>query len=360
MRQGLMSAENVLLEPYYDYTLEVPSEYIGRAISDCNAMACSFTAPRDSGSGMILEGRGPAAELQCYTAELLSYTRGRGRLSCKFAGHFSCHNAEKIIEESGYEAERDCENIADSVFFSHGAGVNVKWDKAPEFMHVDSGIRLGEEGAELAHAPELIRGNISIDDKELEAVMRREFGEAKLPQTAAFTVDFGGRGKKRAVIKKDYLIIDGYNIIYAWDELKELARTSLEAARARLLELLVTYRAYKGSELCVVFDGYKLKGNPGSKGDEHGVHVVYTREGESADVYIEALMRDIGQNHAVRVASSDGMIQLCALRFGLVRVSARELEHEFDATFGEIEGILRSSGLKKLSLADIARLREKA
>ena len=356
VRQGLMSAKNVLLEPYYDYSLEVPSEYIGRAISDCKAMACSFDAPIDLGSSILLEGKGPVSELQNYLVELLSYTKGKGRLSCKFAGHFPCHNTEKVVEEIGYDPNHDVENTADSVFCSHGAGVNVKWNKVPEFVHLDSGIKCEEDHLELLHSPKLRTGNIDFDEKELEAIMQREFGEIKRPQIASVTVDFGGNNKKKQQsIKKDYLIIDGYNIIFAWDELKDLAKENVEYARTRLIDLLSNYKAYKGNEVCLIFDGYNLKDNIGTKEDVHGVHVVYTKEGESADAYIEALVHEIGKNYSVRVASSDGLIQLKALSSGVMRMSNRELKYELDQVLGEISQVLADSSNKSLKLGDVYR-----
>ncbi len=357
VRQGLMSAENVLLEPYYDYTLEVPSEYIGRAISDLKAMACSFGSPINLGISIELEGRGPVSELQNYLVELLSYTKGQGRLSCKFAGHFPCHNAEKVVEEIGYEADRDVENTADSVFCSHGAGVNVKWNKVPEFVHLDSGIKFEDDHIEVVHSPKVKTGNISFDEKELEAIMQREFGEIKRPQIASVTVDFGNHEKKKAkVIKKDYLIIDGYNIIFGWDNLKELAKENIEYARTKLINMLANYKAYRGNEVCLIFDGYKLKDNIGTKEDIHGIHVAYTKEGESADNYIESLVHEIGKNYSVRVATSDGLIQLTALRAGVIRMSNRELKYEVDQALAEIDDVLREGTLDKIKLEDLVKI----
>ncbi len=358
VRQGLMSAENVLLEPYYDYCLEIPAEHIGRAISDCKAMSCSFDAPKDMGMNIQIKGRGPVSELQNYQLELLSYTKGRGRISCSFAGHFPCHNTEKIAEESAYDPDRDVENTADSVFCSHGAGVNVKWNKVPDFAHLDSGISFEHSVPEISHSPKLRSGNIDFDEKELQAIMQREFGEPKRPQIASVTVDFGGSGKKKqTVIKKDYLIVDAYNMIFSWPELKELAKASMDAARARLTDMLINYRAFKNNEVCLIFDGYKRKDNLGAKEDDHGIHIVYTKEGESADAFIEALVREIGKNYSVRVATSDGLIQLTALRAGVIRMSSKELEYELEKTLNEISAILQIPR-KKITLADIARLKK--
>ncbi len=357
VRQGLMSAKNVLLEPYYDYSLELPSEYIGHAISDLKAMSCSFGAPIDLGETIVLEGKGPVSELQNYLVELLSYTRGKGRLSCKFAGHFPCHNAEKVVCGIGYEAERDIENSADSVFCSHGAGVNVKWNKVSEFVHLDSGIKLNDDTIEVIHAPKVRTGNISFDEKELEAIMQKEFGEIKRPQIASVTVDFGNHEKKKnKEIKKDYLIIDGYNIIFGWDELKELAKDNIEYARSKLINMLANYKAYKGNEVCLIFDGYKLKDNLGTKQDLHGIHIAYTKEGESADSYIESLIHEIGKNYSVRVATSDGLIQLAALRSGVIRLSSRELQYELMQALKEIDYLLKETNKSNIKLSDVAKI----
>jgi len=360
VRQGLMSAKNILLEPYYDFSLELPSEQIGRAISDLKLMACSFDAPIDMASSIILNGRGPVSTLQNYQTELLSYTKGRGKLSLKFAGHFPCHNTEKVVEETGYEAERDLENTADSVFCSHGAGVNVKWNKVPEFAHLDSGIEFDEAIPELTHAPKVRSGNIDFDEKELEAIMAKEFGEIKRPQIASISVDFGKpQNKKNIEIKKDYLIVDAYNMIFGWDELKNIAKDNISIARAKLIDIFVNYKVYKGNEVCLVFDGYNLKDNLGTKEDVHGVHTVYTKEGLSADGYIEALIHDIGKNYSVRVASSDGLIQLAALKSGVIRMSGRELKYEVEKALSEISVLVSETQSNSLKLKDIAKISKK-
>lgn len=354
VRQGLMSAKNILLEPYYDFTLEVPSEYIGRAISDCKAMSCSFDAPIDLGETIELIGQGPVSELQLYLTDLLSYTKGKGHISCKFAGYFPCHNTEKVLEEIGYEAERDIENSADSVFCSHGAGVNVKWNKVPEFVHLDSGIEIKDDKLEILHSPKVRTGNINFDEKELEAIMQREFGEIKRPQIASVTVDFGGNYKKKKIaLKKEYIIVDGYNIIFAWDNLKN---EKIANARRKLTDMLINYRAYKDCEVCLVFDGYKVKDNLGTKEDDHGVHVVYTKEGESADAYIESLAHEIGKNYSVKIATSDALIQLSALRAGLLRMSNKELEYEVNSAIKEIRRILEENAPEKIKFKDIAKI----
>ncbi len=354
LRQALMKAKNVLLEPYYDYVLEIPAEHIGRAISDLKAMSAEINAPEEIGDTMVLKGSGPAIELQNYHVNLLSYTAGRGRLSLRYSGYYPCHNTEKVIEEIGYVAERDIDNPADSVFCSHGAGVNVKWNRADEFMHLDSGFSV--KGDEISvDAPKVRTGNIDFDEKELEAIMLKEFGGIKRPDYESVSYDFGKNETKKKTIRKDYLIVDGYNIIYAIESLASLAKENVESARQRLLEMLINYRAYKGNEVCLVFDGYNRKDNPGAKSDEHGVRVVYTKEGQSADNYIETLVHEIGKNYSVRVATSDGLIQLAALRSGVIRMSAREFEHELNTVLSEISDMITDLRPDEISLKEAAR-----
>lgn len=360
VRQGLMRAKNVLLEPWYDFRLEVPADCLGRAISDIKAMHARFSGPEDAMDALLLTGTAPVSEMQDYQRELLSYTKGKGRLACSFAGYYPCHNTAKVIEETGYEAERDGENIADSVFCSHGAGVNVKWDCVQEFMHLDSGIRLSHGVIEEASSPKIRSRNLDFDEKELEAIMLKEFGPIKRPQYSS--ISWGERKSEKArsrEIKKDYLIVDGYNIIYSWEDLKKEASGSFAGARSKLCDMLENYKGYKGGELVLVFDGYKVKDNPGSKDSGSGIKIVYTKEGESADGYIERLCREIGKNYNVRVATSDGMIQLTALRAGVIRMSARELEMEVRAVLSEITDLLQkqNSGPKKLGeLVDLSKL----
>ncbi|MCQ2561983.1 MAG: NYN domain-containing protein, partial [Clostridia bacterium] len=361
VRQGLMQAKNVLLEPWYDFRLEVPADCIGRAISDIKAMHAEFEGPADAMDALLLTGTAPVSEMQDYQRELLSYTKGKGRLACRFAGYYPCHNTAKVIEEKGYIAERDVENIADSVFCSHGAGVNVKWDCVREFMHIDSGLRFSGGVIEEAAAPKVRSRNLDFDEKELEAIMLKEFGPIKRPQYTS--ISWGERKKqeeRRRELKKDYLIVDGYNIIYGWEELKKAAKDNFAGARSKLCDMLENYHGYKGGELVLVFDGYKVKDNPGTKDSGSGLRVVYTKEGESADGYIERLCREIGKNYNVRVATSDGLIQLTALRAGVMRMSARELETEVRGVLAEISDLLakQNTGNKKLGdLVDLSQFK---
>ena len=346
VRQGLMQARNVLLEPWYRFRLEVPPECIGRAISDVKAMHAEFEGPADSVDSLLLTGTAPVSEMQDYQKELLSYTKGRGRLTCRFEGYFPCHNTAKVVEEIGYDPERDADNPADSVFCSHGAGINVKWDKVKDFMHVDSGLRVADGEVVEASSPKVRTGrSLDLDERALEEIMNREFGPIKRPVYSAVTRgEKAAKDAKRREIQKDYLIVDGYNVIFAWDELKELAKGSFAGARERLTEILVNYHGYRGGELVLVFDGYKVKGNPGTKEDTGGIHVVYTKENETADSYIEKVTLGLAKKHKVRVVTSDDLVQKIAFGHGALRCSSREFREEVKQIEEAIRRVIEESG----------------
>lgn len=339
VRQGLMQAQSVLLEPFYDFTLTVPAEQIGRAINDVRAMSGSFSSPEEVPDGMQLKGRAPVAEMQGYASQLAAYTRGRGRLRCTVAGYAPCHNAPAVIAAANYDPRADLENTPDSVFCAHGAGFTVPWDKVPEYMHLES-ILKKPRPVELA-APKLRPANLDLDEKELQKIIEREFGPEKrtlyrpIPAVKSEEITLPPP-------KQEYLIVDGYNIIFAWDGLREQARTDLAGARERLLDLLSNYCGYHPCELVVVFDSYRVKGGTGSRTKERNLRIVYTQEGESADQYIEALVDKIGKNYAVRVATSDGLIQLSALRSGVLRMSATELLSQVAQVNEKIAEVIRN------------------
>ena len=342
VRQGLMKADNVLLEPYYAFRLQVPAELIGRAIGDLKTMQAEFEMGAETGEMMSVTGRAPVSAMQGYMTTLLAYTKGRGKLFCRPAGYYPCRNTEKVVEEIGYDPNRDIENPADSVFCSHGAGVNIKWDLADELMHMDSGLRFEGSRPEEASAPKVRTRNLDLDERELQAIMEREFGKTRQPRFTSVITDYGKPPKPAAPRKKDYYIVDGYNVIYAWDELKKLVPEGFDGARQKLIDVLVEYQAYKGCELILVFDAYKQKDNPGRKEDVGGIHVVYTMEDESADMRIEKLIHEMSRSYSVCVVSSDGLIQLCALRLGVRRMSSRELHDETAAARKEIENVIMS------------------
>ena len=324
IRQGLMGAKSVLLEPWYDFSLTLPRSQVGRAITDIRAMGGDFSAPEDRGEESLLEGLVPAAEVRDYAETLAAYTQGRGRFQVSLHGYAPCHDAQAVIAELGYDPEADVENTPDSVFCAHGAGYTVKWRDVPSFMHLESGLK--EE-----KPAQIITRNLQAEDRELEKILAREFGPQK---TTLYRAVSENRPATEEVVirppKQKYIIVDGYNIIFAWEELSGLAREDLDAARRRLCDILSSFAGFTKCRLVAVFDGYKQKGSPGEKYQDHNIQVVYTREGETADAYIEALADEIGSNYAVRVASSDGLVQLSSFRSGVLRMTARELKAEVD------------------------------
>ena len=339
VRQGLMKAESILLEPYYAFRLTVPPEQIGRAISDIRAKSGSFDPPVETPGGTLLQGRAPVSELRDYARDVAAYTRGRGRLSCEVAGYFPCHNTEAVVTALAYDPAADLENTPDSVFCSHGAGITIPWEQVEENMHLESVLR-PKPAAAPAAAPRVRTQNLDLDEKELQRIIEREFGPQKTPLYRP------PAAKAEAAVtlpprRKEYLIVDGYNMIFAWDGLREQAGYDLSGARERLLDLLSNYCGFHPCELIVVFDSYRVRGGTGSRSRHNNLRVVYTQEDESADLYIETLVGKIGKNYAVRVATSDALIQLSALRSGVLRVSAAELERELERTNGEIAAVLR-------------------
>jgi len=349
VRQGLMQASCVLLEPYYAFTLELPPEQIGRAISDVRAMNGSFSSPEESGDFLRLTGSAPVGAMNDYMAELASYTRGRGRLSLRPDGYRPCREQQAVVEAIGYDPESDTENPADSVFCAHGAGYTVKWDRVPEYMHLESSLKKPEPPS----AP-VVRRSLSIDERELEAIMEREFGPIRRPSYQTAVRNEAPAAALQSESKKEYLIVDGYNLIFAWDELKALAAEKLELARGRLMDMLSSYCGYTRAELVLVFDGYRTPGNPGQRSEYHNIHVAYTRDGETGDAYIERIVDEIGKNYAVRVVTSDNLIRLSALRSGVLRTSSGEFVHEVEWVLGQIDEILKKSnqGAHKTRLKD--------
>ena len=336
VRQGLMQARSVLLEPWYDFTLTMPTEQIGRAITDFKAMGGQLDAPEAQGGISTLTGQVPAAEVRDYAETLAAYTQGRGRLQLTLHGYLPCHNTEEVVAQLGYDPEADTENTPDSVFCAHGAGFLVKWNQVRDYMHLESGLRQEK-------APQLIPRNLWGEDRELEKIMEREFGNRQRPLYRARAEEIPAT-QTLAIRppRETYIIVDGYNIIFAWDALAETARSDLDAARRQLLDILSSYAGFTKCRMVVVFDGYKRKGNPGEKSVLHNLQVVYTREGETADQYIESLASEIGSNYCVKVASNDSLIQLSAFRSGTLRLSAGELEQmvreasrEMEAFFGK-------------------------
>ena len=335
VRQGLKMAQSVLLEPYYEFHLEVPTENIGRAMTDIQQMGGTFSSPETYGEMTIISGRAPVSTMREYSKDVISYTSGKGRLNCILSGYEPCHNSDEVIAEIGYDSDTDLENPADSVFCSHGAGFVVKWNEVYDHMHLE-GIRF-DEGNE--DDEETVRQraenylDMVADDNELMQIFERTYGPVTR-KVSSYTVRKTATPQKKYGKAKplpqgpEYLLVDGYNIIFAWDELKELAKSSLESARDRLIDILCNYRGFRQCELILVFDAYKVKGNTGSVEKIHNINVVYTKEAETADMYIEKTTHELGKKHRVRVATSDNLEQIIILGNGATRISADEFLHE--------------------------------
>ncbi|MBE7031267.1 MAG: GTP-binding protein [Ruminococcaceae bacterium] len=343
VRHGLRCAESVLLEPYYEFSLEVPAENVGRAMNDLDRMGAEFTMPSTRGETAKITGSAAASAIGDYQKELIGYTRGKGKISCKFSGYGDCINPQTVVEEIGYDCDADIEHTADSVFCAHGAGFNVRWDEVTSYMHLDSVLKPKKQPQPDENG---VRGGVSslASDEELMRIFERAYGKitTRNPNTVLRTPK--GEGQKKRVAKplpeKEYLLIDGYNIIFAWDSLKELARDSLEAARNKLMERLSTYRVFKKCEIILVFDAYKVKGNRGEVQEIDGITVVYTKEAQTADTYIERTAKELSRNYKVIVATSDGPEQMIIFGSGAYRLPARGLEEELERVEKEIRDML--------------------
>lgn len=347
LRQGLMKAENVLLEPYYAFRLEVPAEQLGRAVSDIRVMDGKIASPESDGITAVITGRAPVSEMRSYQSDVMAYTKGKGKLALFPDGYSPCHNAEKVINAADYDPEADLENTPDSVFCSHGAGVTVKWYDVEKYMHITGGIDIASEN-QIPILPDakLLKRNLNIDDKELEAIMEREFGPIKRRKYSEAVLDTP-KTAQALPNKKEYIIVDGYNLMFAWEGLAGLAKENFDAARHILTDILCNYRGYTKCELVLVFDGYKVKGNAGEKSDYKGIHLVYTKENETGDMYIEKLVEEVGKNYSVKVVTSDNLIQVSALRAGVLRVPAREFIREIERVNAQIKEILAENGSKR-------------
>ena len=354
VRQGLRMAESVLLEPWFSFRLEVPSEQVGRAMSDLQRMDAVFTSPELQGDMSVLTGRAPVSAMQDYAGEVTAYTQGRGRLSCMPDGYDRCHCTEEVLAEIGYDPDHDTENPADSVFCSHGAGFLVKWDEVPLHMHLPYQKDIQEESEEDFAVP-VSRGYSGYggslaEDKELMAIFERTYGKIRRDERSALHTqrEVAAEVQKAVPQKlgKEYLLVDGYNIIFAWDALKKLAEENLEAARHRLIEILENYQGIRRCELIVVFDAYRVKGNPGSSEQAGNIHVVYTKEAETADTYIERVTHELSRDYRVRVATSDRLEQIIILGNGAYRMSASEFYEEIRQTDREIQEFIQNEALR--------------
>ena len=357
VRQGLMMADQIhktqLLEPWYAFRLELPSDNVGRAMNDIQNMGGSFDPPETGADGdtTLLTGTAPASTMRSYPMEVVGYTRGRGHLTLTLDGYRLCHNAAEVIEAAGYEPEHDLDNPADSVFCAHGAGFVVPWEQVRSHMHVDSGWGKTAKTEEAVQArPRRMAAYRATleEDAELLKIFEQTYGPIKRDPLAAFRPtqkrerpDFNA---EQWEIQPEYLLVDGYNIIFAWDELNALSKESLEAARHRLMDILCNYQGFKKCVLILVFDAYRVPGSPGSIEQYHNIHVVYTREAETADMFIERVTHEIGKGRRVRVATSDGMEQVIILGHGALRVSARMFHEEVQEAEKEIRRYLQGEG----------------
>lgn len=349
LRQGLMMGKCRLLEPVYAYRLEIPTEHVGRAVADIQKMSGDISPPEFDGEMSLLTGTAPVASMQGYQREVLSYTRGRGRLFTVLKGYEPCHQEEAVIEAIGYDARRDLDNPASSVFCAHGAGFVVEYDKVYDYMHVEGFLAdKRQEESEAATVPQktfMSSYNPEIhDDKELEAIFKRTYGDVKKERpgwakTVVHNRENTSPGKTNG--GKEYLLVDGYNIIFGWEELNDLAKANIEAARNKLMDILCNYQGYRKNTVILVFDAYKVEGNPGSSQMYHNIHVVYTKEAETADQYIEKVTHEIGRKHRVTVATSDALEQVIILGQGAQRMSAQGLKEEVEAANIEIRKELK-------------------
>ena len=348
VRQGLMLAKSQLLEPWYAFRLEVPAENIGRAMSDIQRMEGTFDPPESGEETAVLTGFAPVSTMRSYPMEVVSYTRGRGHLSLTLDGYRPCHNAQEVIAAIGYEPEHDLDNPADSVFCAHGAGFVVPWDQVRSHMHVDSGwgksTRPEQEAAVPQRRAMAYRATLE-EDAELLKIFERTYGPIKRDPLAAFRPvqkrerpDFAA---EQWEIAPEYLLVDGYNIIFAWDELNALSKENLDAARHKLMDILCNYQGFQKCVLILVFDAYRVPGSPGSIEQYHNIHVVYTKEAETADMFIERVTHEIGRNRRVRVATSDGMEQIIILGHGALRVSARMFHEEVQNVEKQIRALVQ-------------------
>ncbi len=350
VRQGLKSAESILLEPYYDFRLEIPSDAVGRAMSDIQRKYGKLNPPVINKDTAIITGRAPVSTMRGYQNEVTAYSHGRGALSCTLSGYEPCHNAEEVIADIGYSFENDIQNPAGSIFCAHGAGYYVEWDKVPEYAHVDNGINVRHsEETDMTSKVNDAKKQKSISEgyiaqEEIDEIFARTFGSIKQKRNGWSRTIKAGDDSRGSVLPKspkyidqnEYMLVDGYNIIFAWDELRELAEVNIDSARDRLMDIMCNYQGYKKNILILVFDAYKVAGGQGSVFDYHNIHIVYTKEAETADQYIEKVTHEIGKKYKVTVATSDRLEQIIVWGQGAKRLSAMGLKEEIDSINKEI------------------------
>ncbi len=348
VRQGLMQAENVLLEPWYEFVLELPTSSVGRAMTDIGQMGGRFSAPETEGETTVIRGEAPVSKMSDYHREVIAYTKGEGRLSCSVKGYEPCADAEEIIDKIGYNPDSDTENPSGSVFCAHGAGFNVKWDEVFEHMHIEA-LDLSEPKLiSASDTPVRQRSSTLASDEELLKIFELTYGKIKNKSHHPMYTKKENKPQQTKYPKArlklgDYLLVDGYNIIFAWEDLKEASKLDIDLARTTLINRLCAYRAMRNTEVILVFDAYKVKGNPGSIETVHNISVVYTKEAETADSYIEKVSHKLGENYNVRVATSDYMEQIIILGSGAFRISANEFLKEVEAAENELRELMEKS-----------------
>ena len=357
VRQGLRSAKSVLLEPYYDFTLEVPTENVGRAMSDIQFMHGTFNPPETDGENSVFTGSAPVSTMYDYARDVRMYTHGKGKLVCALKGYEPCHNSDEVIAEFGYDPDSDTDNTCDSVFCSKGSGYTVKWDEVKSHMHLPS--ILSTPKSEYAQTFSNNRVSSYADkkdlfalDKELMEIFEQTYGpiKNKNPNNSHFSFTEKAKTpnpKKLSKVPKyegpEYLLVDGYNVIFAWDNLNKLAESSIDGARNALINILCNYQGYKKCEVIVAFDAYKVKGNHREIEKVNNITVVYTKEAETADMYIEKASLDLAKKHKVRVVTSDALEQVIILGNGALRVSSREFQAEVFAAEQTIRNIIENN-----------------
>ena len=353
VRQGLKKAESVLLEPYYEFRIELPSENVGRAMTDIQNRFGKFEAPETLGEMTVLTGIAPVSTLSGYQKDVIAYTGGRGRISLTLKGYDLCHNQEEVVAARGYDSELDLANPTGSVFCAHGAGFVVDWDEVEEYMHMERTLdQTGEEGLAEVTLPKRRHSSIELTQEELDAIYVRTPDPVKQnhgPVTvcakekdrepgSAYTDPKWERRRREKEGRQEYLLVDGYNIIFSWEELRELSEKDIGAARGKLADILSNYQGYRKCTLILVYDAYKVEGNPGEVMKYHNIYIVYTKEAETADQYIEKTVRRIAKDAAVTVATSDGLEQVIILGQGANRMSAPGLKEEIERTLAEVRG----------------------
>jgi predicted RNA-binding protein with PIN domain len=352
VRQGLMRAGCELLEPYYRFRLELPSASVGRAMTDLQARSAEFEIESANDDITTLRGRGPVSELHDYTRELISYTRGEGRFFCTPDGYDPCHNQDEIVAKTGYDPTADLDNSPHSVFCAHGAGFVVPWNEVDGYKHLDAGIALSPTSETIIPKAASLAKRYQLNDEDLESIMLREFGPIRRKQYSEPKINAAAdakkpRKKKDIAPQKRMVIVDGYNVIHSWDVLKEVSEFSLEKARETLMDILSSFVAFTKTELILVFDAYLVKDGMGSEFTRDGYRVVYTKQDETADSYIEKLMVDMGPNYNIRVVTDDKLLQYSAVHSGILRMTAAEFEAEVVSVGKEITDFIRKFSINQ-------------